>query len=270
VNRVWQHLFGRALVNTPDNFGLQGDTPSNPELLDYLATQFVQDGWSVKKLIRSIMLSSAYEMSSQYNPSAYAKDPDNKLVWRMDRKRLEAEAFRDAILAVSGKLDAVRGGPALPQRNNNAPPNFDGTIPVQPSVRRSVYMPTLRNNLDDLFLVFDFPDPHTAIGKRHVTSAATQALYVMNSPFVQEQAKAWAERLDKLSESDDAARISRAFVEAFAREPSQHELLRSKAFLNDFMEAAAAKEPDATARKLLAWQSLCQALIASAEFRYLN
>src|SRR5205085_687065 len=102
----------------------------------------------VKKLIRSVMLSSAYEMSSQYNPSAYAKDPDNKLVWRMDRKRLEAEPFRDAILAVSGKLDAVRGGPALPQRiNNNAAPVLDGTIPLQPNVRRSVYMPTFRNNL---------------------------------------------------------------------------------------------------------------------------
>lgn len=249
VNRVWQHLFGRAIVNTPDNFGLQGDTPSNPELLDFLATQFVEQGWSVKKLIRSIVLSSAYEMSNQYNPSAYAKDPDNKLVWRMSRKRLEAEAFRDAILAVSGQLDSVRGGPALPQRNPaNVPPIIDGTIPVQQSARRSVYLPTLRNNLDDLFLVFDFPDPHTPIGKRHVTSAATQALYVMNSPFVQDQAKAWGQRLEKMSDLDDAARITRAFVEAFAREPSQAELLRSKAFLNEFMEAATSKEADTTAR----------------------
>ncbi|HEY6228760.1 MAG TPA: DUF1553 domain-containing protein, partial [Verrucomicrobiae bacterium] len=267
----WQHLFGRAIVNTPDNFGLQGDTPSNPELLDFLATQFVEQGWSVKKLIRSIMLSSAYEMSNQYNPSAYAKDPDNKLVWRMNRKRLEAEAFRDAILAVSGQLDSVRGGPALPQRNPaNGPPILDGTIPVQQSARRSVYLPTLRNNLDDLFLVFDFPDPHTPMGKRHVTSAATQALYVMNSPFVQDQAKAWGVRLEKMSDLDDAARITRAFVEAFSREPNQTELLRSKAFLNEFMEAAVSKEADTTARRQLAWQSFCQALMASAEFRYLN
>lgn len=271
VNRIWQHLFGRAIVNTPDNFGLQGDAPSNPELLDFLATQFVQEGWSVKKLIRSIMISSAYQMSNQYNPSAFAKDPDNKLVWRMDRKRLEAEAFRDAILAVSGQLDEVRGGPALPQANNTNPrPVIEGAVPVTQSARRSVYLPTLRNNLDDLFLVFDFPDPHTPIGKRHVTSAATQALYVMNSPFVQDQAKAWAQRLQKMSDLDDAGRITRAFVESFAREPSQSELLRSKAFINEFMEAASAKEPDVPARKQLAWQSFCQALIASAEFRYLN
>jgi len=261
---------GRAIVNTPDNFGLQGDAPSNPELLDFLATQFIEQGWSTKKLIRSIMLSSAYQMSNQHNPAAYAKDPDNRLVWRMSRKRLEAEAFRDAILAVSGQLESVRGGPALQATNNNNPPIIDGTTPIPQSARRSVYLPTLRNNLDDLFLVFDFPDPHTTSGKRHVTSAATQALYVMNSPFVQDQAKAWAQRLEKMTNLDDYGRVTRAFIEAFAREPSQSELLRSKAFLNEFIEAAASKEPDANARRQLAWQSLCQALIASAEFRYLN
>jgi cytochrome c553 len=271
VNRVWQHLFGRAIVNTPDNFGLQGDAPANPELLDFLATQFVQNGWSVKKLIRSIMLSSAYQMSDQLNPTAYAKDPDNRLVWRMNRKRLEAEEFRDAMLALSGKLDGVSGGPTFPSANAaNGQPIIDGTMPIPQSARRSVYMPTLRNNLDDLFLVFDFPDPHTPMGKRHVTSAATQALYVMNSPFVQDQAKAWAQRLEKMPNLDDAGRITRAFVEAFAREPNQSEMLRSKAFLNEFTEAAESKEPDAGARRSLAWQSFCQALMASAEFRYLN
>jgi hypothetical protein len=272
VNRAWQHLFGRAIVNTPDNFGLQGEAPANADLLDYLATQFVQDGWSVKKLIRSIMLSSAYQMSVQHNPAAYARDPDNKLVWRMNRKRLEAEAFRDAMLAVSGKLEQVRGGPALPTTNlNPARIIADGGLQLAAdSARRSVYLPTLRGNLDDLFLVFDFPDPHTPIGKRHVTSAATQALYVMNSPFVLEQAKGWAERLDKLSASDEAARVERAFIDAFGREPGEGELLRAKSFLNEFSEAAVAKEPDAAARKKLAWQAFCQALIASAEFRYLN
>jgi hypothetical protein len=272
VNRIWQHLFGRAIVNTPDNFGLQGETPANPELLDFLATQFVQEGWSMKKLIRSIMLSSAYQMSVQHNPAAYARDPDNKLVWRMNRKRLEAEAFRDAMLAVSGKLEQVRGGPALPTTNINPGRIIaDGGLQVATdSARRSVYLPTLRGNLDDLFLVFDFPDPHTPIGKRHVTSAATQALYVMNSPFVMEQAKGWAERLDKLSATDDAARVKRAFIEAFGREPGEGELLRARAFLNDFNEATVEKQPDAAARKKLAWQAFCQALIASAEFRYLN
>jgi cytochrome c553 len=271
VNRAWQHLFGRAIVNTPDNFGLQGDAPSNPELLDFLATQFVEQGWSVKKLIRSIMLSSAYQMSNEYNASAYLKDPDDRLVWRMGKKRLEAEAFRDAMLAVAGRLDSVRGGPALPVTNiTDTARIIDGSSQIPSDARRSVYMPTLRNNLDDLFLVFDFPDPHTTSGKRHVTSAATQALYVMNSPFVQEQAKAWALRLDQLPNSDDAGKITRAFVEAFAREPSQNELLRSKAFLHEFVEAAVAKENDAAARRQLAWQSFCQALMASAEFRYLN
>jgi hypothetical protein len=216
------------------------------------------------------MLSSAYQMSDQLNPTAYAKDPDNRLVWRMNRKRLEAEAFRDAMLAVSGQLDAARGGPAFSATNSNPQRFLDGTVTLPPSARRSVYMPTLRNNLDDLFLVFDFPDPHTTSGKRHVTSAATQAHYVMNSPFVQDQAKAWAQRLEKMSDLDDAGRITRAFVEAFAREPNQNEMLRSKAFLNEFTQAAVSKEPDAGARRDLAWQSFCQALIASAEFRYLN
>lgn len=272
VNRVWQHLFGRAIVNTPDNFGLQGDAPANPDLLDYLAAQFVHDGWSVKKLIRSIMLSSAYQMSVQHNPAAYARDPDNKLVWRMNRKRLEAEAFRDAMLALNGRLEEVRGGPALPSTNiNMARIIAEGGLQFPTnSARRSVYLPTLRGNLDDLFLVFDFPDPHTPIGKRHVTSAATQALYVMNSPFVLDQAKSWAERLEKLPAGDDTARVKRAFIEAFAREPSDGELLRAKAFLNEFTEAAVSKEPDAAARKKLAWQAFCHALIASAEFRYLN
>ena len=271
VNRVWQHLFGRAIVNTPDNFGLQGESPSHPELLDHLAAQFVQEGWSVKKLIRSIMLSSAYQMSIQHHPAGHAKDPDNRLVWRMNRKRLEAEAFRDAMLAVSGQLESVRGGPALPATNINNPRVIaENGLQFPPSARRSVYLPTIRNNVDDLFLVFDFPDPHTPIGKRHVTSAATQALYVMNSPFVLDQAKGWADRLINLSPSDDAARVQRAFIEAFAREPNQTELLRAKAFLNEFNEAAISKEPDETARKKLAWQAFCQALIASAEFRYLN
>jgi hypothetical protein len=269
VNRVWQHLFGRGLVNTPDNFGLQGEAPSNPELLDYLATQFVEQGWSTKKLIRSIMLSSAYQMSAEYNAAAYTKDPDDRYVWRMSRRRLEAEAFRDSILAVSGKLENVRGGPAA-ITNNPARFAIDGQMQIAPSDRRSVYLPTLRNNLDDLFLVFDFPDPHTPSGKRHITSAATQALYVMNSPFVIDQAKAWAQRLAALSDLDDNGRIRRAFLEAFAREPNKSETLRSTAFLNEFTEASASKEPDATARRQLAWQAFCQALIASAEFRYIN
>ncbi len=269
VNRIWQHLFGRGLVNTPDNFGLQGETPSNPELLDYLATQFVEQGWSTKKLIRSIILSSAYQMSAQMNPAAYAKDPDNRLVWRMDRRRLEAEAFRDAILAVSGQLDNARGGPTV-MTNTPGRPAIDGMMQIAPSARRSVYLPTLRNNLDDLFLVFDFPDPHAPSGKRHITSAATQALYVMNSPFVIDQSKAWAQRLTAISNSDENARLRQAFIEAFAREPSKTELLRSSGFLKEFSEAATQKELDPSARKQLAWQAFCQALIASAEFRYIN
>ncbi len=269
VNRVWQHLYGRGFVTTPDNFGIQGDTPSNPELLDYLATQFIEQGWSPKKLIRSIMLSSSYQMSAQYNPSAYAKDPDNRLVWRMDRRRLEAEAFRDAILSVSGKLDGTRGG-AIPVQNNAPRQILDGSMQIPASLRRSVYLPTLRNNIDDLFMVFDFPDPHAPLGKRHITSAATQALYVMNSPFVIEQSKAWAQRLAGIPSLDDTGRIKRAFVEAFAREPSNAELLRTTAFLNEFSDAATAKESDASARRNLAWQAFCQSLIASTEFRFIN
>ncbi len=270
ANRVWQHLFGRGLVNTPDNFGVQGEAPSNPELLDYLAARLVEEGWSVKKLARMIMLSSAYQMSAEHNPAAFAKDPDNRLVWRMDRRRLEAEAFRDAILSVSGQLEGTRGGPAMSLANVNPRAIRDGTMQAPESARRSVYLPTLRNNLDDLFLVFDMPDPHAPSGKRHITSAATQALYVMNSPFVLEHSKAWAKRLRADGGRDDGGRVRRAFLEAFAREPSAGELARAKGFLNEFVEEAIQKEADEGKRREMAWQAFCQALIASAEFRYIN
>lgn len=265
VNRIWVHLFGRGLVDTPDNFGILGEKPSHPELLDHLARRFIAEGWSTKKMIRAITLSSAYQMSSEFNPKAYSKDPDNRYLWRMNRRRLEAEALRDAILAISGKLDLTVGGSIMP---TNTPPIAPdrGVLPSVVSDRRSVYLPVLRNNLPDLFQVFDFADPHTIAGKRHVTSAATQALFMLNNDFVIEQSRFWAESLLR-SYSADSDRASAAIQRAFVRPASHQEIERALKFISHFQQST---QGDAENVRRLAWQSFCQVLFASTEFRFLD
>ena len=268
VNRVWLHLFGRGLVGTPDNFGTLSEPPTHPELLDHLAQRFIEQGWSMKRLIRVIMLSSTYQMSAAHNPAAYARDPDNRLLWRMNRRRLEAEALRDAMQIVSGQLDRKIGGSLL---LTNGLPMVD--VSAQSGIvetnRRSLYLPVLRNNLTDLFQVFDFPDPHVISGMRHTTSAPTQALFMMNSPFVQMQARRWAEVLLGNNSQEDLAQIKRAYLQAFGRPPTIAELQRAAQFLGSSDAQASTDNADLTHR-LQAWQNFCHALFASTEFRYLD
>lgn len=268
VNRIWLHLFGKGLVDTPDNFGLLSERPTHPELLDYLAVQFVQDGWSCKKTIRTIMLTSAYQMSCEHDAKAYAKDPDNRYLWRMNRRRLEAEAIRDAVLAVSGELDSARGVSLIStndMRMNN--PIAGMQLPPVTSNRRSIYLPVVRNDVPDLFQVFDFADPHTIAGKRHVTTAATQALFMMNSEFVQEQARQWAQALLAQPTNDDQ-RIANAYMRAFGRPITSEEKQRALDSIAKLEKTAAQNE--AAKNRLTAWQCFCQALLASTEFRFLN
>ena len=205
-------------------------------------------------------------MSCEHDSKAYAKDPDNRYLWRMNRRRLEAEAIRDAVLMVTGQLDITAGGPPLPA--NSAPMNNPMMgIPQVASTRRSIYLPVVRTDMLDMFQVFDFPDPHTLSGKRHVTTAATQALFMMNSEFIQEQSRKWAENL--LSLQDDAQRVGRAYLLAFGRPATSDEIDRALRFAEKLGGASRA-ELTTEKRRLIAWQSFCQALLASTDFRFVD
>ena len=193
VNRVWLHLFGQGIVRTVDNFGIQGEQPSHPELLDHLAIKFVEEGWSTKKLIRYIVTSRAYQMASTHQDAAYEKDPDNRLVWRMNPRRLDAESIRDAILMASGDLtlEPLKSSIVAEIGDVNIGQNA-GQLAKLTGYRaphRSVYLPIVRNVLPEILQAFDFAEPSILVGQRDVTNVPTQALYLMNSEFVLGQAE---------------------------------------------------------------------------------
>ena len=198
VNRVWYHLFGRGIVATVDNFGVLGQRPSHPELLDYLSARFIREqGWSIKGLIRELVLSRAYQMSSRpADDDAEKADPDNHLLHRANLRRLEGEAIRDAMLAVSGRLNPKLGGPSVPVHLNEF---MEGrgrpaSGPLDGDGRRSIYIGVRRNFLQPMMLAFDTPIPFNCMGRRNVSNVPAQALILMNDPFVVEQAKVWAQR----------------------------------------------------------------------------
>jgi len=258
VNRVWGHLFGEGLVRTPDNFGTIGAPPTHPELLDHLAVQFIADGWSVKTLIRSIVNSRVYQLSSEPHDLSLAIDPANRWLWRMNRRRLEAEAIHDAMLAVSGDLDLAVGGSLISgSLRSEFGYQFDGT-------RRSIYVPVFRNTMHDLFEVFDVANPNLVSGQRSVSTLPTQALYLMNSPLVMNQSRQAAARL--LDEAcDDTCRIELAFERTLGRPPQPAEL----AFARDFLRigSAASATP---AERLERWARFQQTLFACLDFRYVK
>ncbi len=259
ANRVWFHLFGRGIVETVDNFGALGERPANPELLDYLAVRFVAHDWSVKKLIREVMLSRAYQLSSDHSDANYAADPDNKLVWRMNRRRLEAEVIRDSLLAVSGQLDLARPAGSLTQTITGGEIGRQArTAGLQEPVKfRSAYLPMVRGLVPEFLNLFDVADAELVVGQRDVTTVAPQALYMMNNPLVGEQAKATAERLAGKSDlADNAARVDYAFRLVLGRPASSDEQAATLAYLQSCEDAPAA------------WMNVCQTLFASAEFRY--
>lgn len=269
ANRIWYHLFGRGIVPTVDNFGALGEPPSHPELLDYLALQFMDQGWSVKKLIRQIMLTRAYQLSSDHHEGNYEKDPDNTLLWRMNRRRLEAEAIRDAILAVGGNLDLTRPqGSPVQELSGEIGRRARTEALLRETRYRSAYLPIVRGLVPELLNLFDGADPELVTGQRDVTTVAPQALYLMNAPLVLEQSEAAARRI--LSDArlkDDTARLNEAFLRILGRLPTPQQRDDALAFLDDFAQAMPrGTSPDQ--RQVEAWASLCQALIASAEFRY--
>jgi hypothetical protein len=260
VNRVWLHLFGRGLVPTPDNFGASGLPASNLALLDHLAVTFVENGWSVKKLIRTIVLSRAYQLSARFDAKNFEADPDNVLVWRVPKRRLEAEALRDAMLALGGRLDLTppKGSAQARAGEGNLGFGFRAGGPgaALADRHRTVYLPIVRDRLPELLTLFDFPDPSLIIGERTTTTVPAQALYLMNNPFVIRQAEALAERLLDRG-GDDAGKLTRAYQLCYARPPSDGELRNAQKFLADYGQKQSRRS---------AWTALCQALFVSAEF----
>ena len=271
VNRVWYHLFGRGIVETVDNFGALGEEPSHPELLDYLAVRYMDQGWSLKKTIRELVLSRAYRMASEHDADNYAKDPGNRYFWRMNRRRLDAEAIRDATLAVGGTLDLARPvGSPIARLSTAGELGRRGSIEdLGDSVahHRSIYLPLIRNGMPEALAVFDVADPSLIVGQREVTTVATQALFLMNSPLVLKQAQEAAKRVTS-SSGDTARGVEAAYRLILQRPPSSDELRLGAQFIAEYGQVAG-KEKISTPSTDAAWTALCQSLISSAEFRYL-
>jgi hypothetical protein len=275
VNRIWQGHFGNGIVKTSENFGLLGAQPTHPELLDWLARTFTEQGWSVKKMHRMIMLSNTYKMSTVADPKTAALadkfDTEDTLLWRMPRRRLDAEPFRDSILAVAGDLDLTMGGSLLTTANHDYVTNDQSGNAAQYNAhRRGIYLPIIRNALYDMFQAFDFGDPTMVNPHRATTTVAPQALFVMNSPFVLEQAKVFAKLLQDQKNLTDGDRVKLAYARAYSRPATPEEVQKCQNFLVKYADSLTATEPDAEKRKLRAWQSLCQIVLASNEFLYVN
>jgi hypothetical protein len=269
ANRVWAGHFGAGLVRTPDNFGRLGERPTHPELLDWLASEFVAGEWSVKRLHRLIVTSAAYRMGSCPDPDAARRDPDNRLWSHFDRRRLDAEEVRDGMLAVSGLLDQTTGGSLLkatPRQyvTGTANRNYDGY--AQP--RRSLYLPVVRSAVYDVLQTLDFPDPSVPAGQRASTTVPTQALLVLNSPLADQSADAFARLLLAGDRSDDE-RVVDAFRLALGRAPTAAERGRVVAYLRASVAAADPALPAAEKRRL-AWRGLARVLLGSNEFVFVE
>jgi hypothetical protein len=260
VNRIWQHLFGQGIVRTPDNFGNLGEKPTHPELLDYLALRFVDLGWSTKKMIREIVLTRAYQMSSAHDDANYKLDPDGLYVWRMPTRRLDAEAIRDAVMFVSGALNLEPMQGTMIGTLQGGKKNI--TNGAAESNHRSVYQAILRGRpMPEVLSLFDLASPNLIVAQREVTTVPAQALFLMNSNFIRNHSRQFADRLLAAKGVSDAQRVDLAYKMAFGRNATQEERDRTLGYLNEF-----AKDSMPAA----AWQTFCQTLYAAAEFRYIE
>ena len=306
VNRIWQHLIGNAIVSEPENFGASGPAPSNPALLDHLAVDFMDNNWSVKHMVRSIVTSRVYRLSSTFDKTRFEADPENQYNSRASVRRLDAEAIRDAILAISGQIELARpkasliasfgttiigpNGPAVippaalamatggdgkaaPGRPDMASAFRAGgrnpnSNPFEaPNYARSIYLPIARNSLPRALDVFDFAEPSLVVGSREASNTADQALFMLNSPFVLEQSDALARQLIRQS-SNQNERVSKAFVVVYGRPATQKELRTAAEFFRKADVGAKNTAPDQKAFQALS--QFCQALLCAAEFRLLN
>jgi hypothetical protein len=258
-------------VPTPDNFGLLGEAPVNQPLLDWLAHRFIENKWSIKAMHRLVMLSSTYQQDSSFREWMNRIDPENRWLGRFTPRRLEAEAIRDNLLAVSGRLDRSMGGSLLHLKNRAY--FFDHTskdTTKYDSRRRALYLPVVRNNVYDVFQLFDFPDPAVANGDRATTTVATQALFFLNSDWVAQLCEEWATTLLKDAGLDDAGRVDRMYRQAYARKPTPKESAEALELVRRVDTALARPESRADRRRLQAWASLCQTIMSANEFVYVN
>jgi cytochrome c553 len=282
VNRIWQHHFGRGIVATSDNFGVRGERPTHPELLDFLAGQFVSSGWSIKKLHREIVLSSVYRQQSRPSETARQVDPDNQSLSWFPNRRLSAEELRDSVLAISGQLDRESGtseaqdilwkeAEVQDEKRGFAPNRMAADHPFYTEFRkRSIYLPVVRNMLPDVLALFDGADPNNVTAIRNDTTVPSQSLFLLNSRFIREQSRHFAQTLLADDKASDEQRCERAHLKALGRGPSADEQARSKRFLEAHLQATAAQARPAADRRLSAWQSYCQTLFCANEFLYLE
>jgi Protein of unknown function (DUF1553)/Protein of unknown function (DUF1549)/Planctomycete cytochrome C len=259
VNRIWAGHFGTGLVRTPDNFGRLGERPTHPELLDWLAAEFVRSKWSVKQMHRLIVTSNVYKMTSGSNPN----DPENRLYSHFNRRRLDAEEIRDGMLAVAGQLERTSGGTMLkatPRQYVTSTANVNYNVYSSP--RRTVYLPVVRSAVYDVLQTLDFADPSVPNGQRTATTIPTQALFMLNSTLVDETAEAFAKSLLSMNGSDDD-RIRAAYHRAFGRTATESELVRVRSYLKK-------SEASVEAKRLKAWRGLFRVLFASNEFVFVE
>ncbi len=270
VNRIWQQHFVTGIVRSPNNFGKQGRLPTHPELLDYLATRFVESGWSIKAMHRLIMLSRVYQLSSENNPENFARDPANESLWNFARHRLDAESLRDAILKVSGDLDLTAGGahPFPPQEKwgftQHAP-----FAAVYGTTQRSVYLMVQRIKRHPYLALFDGADPNECIAERTVSTTPLQALFFMNDAFVHEQSTRFAVRLMNTC-TDDRQRIVRACQLAWGRTPSEAEIQSAENHLRKCLDELKTTDAPASRHPEMAWASYARVLFSSNEFNYVD
>ena len=262
ANRIWQGHFGDGIVRTPDNYGRLGERPSNPELLDYLAKTFLENGWSIKKMNRMIMLSKTYQMSAAFDAETKAKDPENRMISHFPRQRLSIEEIRDAYLAMGGDLDLTMGGTLDPGVGTDGETSA-GRISMNPEKtnRRSIYLPLRRSNLPTLYTLFDFGDATTPDGHRSPTTVATQALFTMNSPLVIREARHVADAVLK-QEKQDKRRVEEIYLRVLDRRPDANEIDRGLTYLTGFRQKWSQIDEEQ------AWTSLTHTLMASNEFMF--
>ncbi len=264
VNRIWRNHFGRGIVPSVDNFGRLGEAPTNQPLLDWLALRFIEKQWSIKAMHREMMLSNTYQMSSALDKKAIEADPENSLLWRMPRRRLEAEAIRDGVMAASGGLTLKTGGTILTYGDRAYVANTEkrGVVDYDRPIR-AVYLPVVRSGLYEVFGAFDLPDPTTSNGDRDSTVVAPQALFMMNSSVILTHSKSMADSLLADKTLDNQGRIRNAYERALSRPPTPQEIDGALTFIGSIAK-------DWQGNEAKAWQSFCKSLLATNEFIYLN
>ena len=268
VNRIWRWHFGNGIVSSVDNFGTLGELPTHPELLDYLAVELSENGGSIKELHRQMMLSATYQMSTDYSDVGNTTDPENKLLWRFNRRRLTGEEIRDSVLALGPGLDNSMGGTLLKVKNRAYVTGSDTNITNEfDNHRRSIYLPVVRSAVYEVLQALDFPDPAVSNGDRNTTTVAPQALFMMNSSLVDQSTSELATHLLTFNGSE---RIDHAYALIMGRQPNDREVANSQAYTQQVTAAASAAGITAENAEHAAWQSFCRVLLSTNEFFYIE